>query len=292
MGEQTGIQWTDHTFNPWIGCTEVDAGCANCYARELMAGRWRKVEWGVGAERRVTSDAYWKQPYRWNAAALAEGRRRRVFCASLADVFDRTVPGDWRAWLLDLIQDTPALDWQILTKRPQLIPTLAPVLPANVWIGASVCDRRGLYRIQQLRQVRAPADWPWGSRPGPALRFLSLEPLLEDLGLLDLEGVGWVIVGGESGKGARPCELAWIRSVVSQCRAASVPVFVKQMGSRPVGSITAGDLGESRARAVATVGGAPFNLDAQTLHLRHSHGGDPAEWPEDLRIREFPAAAA
>ena len=132
---------------------------------------------------------------------------------------------------------------------------LNPAWPLpNVWLGASVEDRARMDRIDVLRQIPA------------AIRFLSLEPLLEDLGEIDLTGIDWVIIGGESGPGARLFDLSWARSIIAQCRAAGVPVFMKQVGSFAIGS-----------------GGQLRNADRK--------GGDPAEWPEDLRIRQFPNVA-
>ena len=136
MGEQTGISWTDHTFNPWIGCTAVSAACDHCYAETLA----KRYGWDFAARRR-TSENNWRNPRRWNRAAERDGVRRRVFCASLADVFDNQVPPEWRADLWDLIRACPSLDWQLLTKRPQ---NIARMLPddwgdgwPNVWLGTT-----------------------------------------------------------------------------------------------------------------------------------------------------------
>lgn len=262
--EHTKIQWADHTFNPWIGCTKVSEGCKNCYA-EALDKRFGKRRWGSSAPRERTSEANWRKPLLWNKKAQEAGERHRVFCASLADVFDAEVPQKWRNDLWSLIVATPSLDWLLLTKRPQnarwdgMMPRrwLESGTPANVWVGTSVED-------QQTAEKRIPLLL---DAPAP-VRFLSLEPLLgpvdltrlaDDVGARDgLEaGIHWVIVGGESGPGARPCEVEWIRSIVDQCRLNDVPVFVKQLGSR--------------------------------AGLTDPKGGDPAEWPMDLRVREFPA---
>jgi protein gp37 len=121
MAEKTGISWTDSTFNPWIGCTKIGPGCDHCYAEALMDRRWHRVQWGSGQQRERTSAANWKQPLLWEreheAFALMHGRRRRVFCASLADVFDNEAPPQWRGELWSLVKETPHLDWLILTKR-------------------------------------------------------------------------------------------------------------------------------------------------------------------------------
>lgn len=280
MGRDSGIQWTDHTFNPWMGCARVSPGCEHCYAETLVTGRMKLPVWGPAktTERKRTAESNWKKPLAWDRAAAKTGKRARVFCASLADVFeDHPSLAAWRTDLFALIERTPHLDWQLLTKRPE---NLLRVLPAawlasprpNVWLGTTVEDQqRARERIPRLRRV-------------PASRhFLSCEPLLEGLSLApyldtsDLHDeaarghlaspIDWVIVGGESGPGARPFNVGWARSLVAQCRAAGVPVFVKQFGARPFDG-------------------------AGTVALRDSHGGDLAEWPADLRVREFPAVPA
>jgi len=305
MAEDSKIQWTTHTFNHVRGCTKVSAGCANCYA-ETMSGRNPKVlgVWGPNGTRVVASEAQWRLPPKWDKAAALAGERHRVFCASLADVFE-----DWRGpmcdasgnrlhrgegwvqgtvisrhwysespcddepeplltmgWvrfrLFDLIEQTPHLDWLLLTKRPENVAEMVPEkwhdgFPRNVWLGASVENRAEVGRIDVLRRVTA------------AVRFLSVEPLLEDLGRLDLSGIDWVIVGGESGRGARPMNVEWARALVAQCRAAGVKVFVKQMGSNPQFQ-------------------TPDMHGPQLLTLRDRKGGEVDEFPDDLRVREFP----
>ena len=119
MGEKSAIAWTEATFNPWVGCSKVSAGCTNCYAERDFAIRRKFVEWGPGKPRRRTSEAYWKQPLKWDRQAAKDGVRRKVFCASLADVFDQEVDDSWRDDLFALIRRTPHLDWLILTKRPE-----------------------------------------------------------------------------------------------------------------------------------------------------------------------------
>jgi protein gp37 len=223
MGQTTAIDWCDHTFNPWIGCSRVDELCRHCYA-EALATRRAWATWGPHAPRRVTAPSTWLEPLRWHRAALRDGVRRRVFCASLADVFDDRRDLDLpRAWLWALIEATPGLDWLLLSKRPQHMPTLAPVAwragwPAHVWAGTSVGDRASASRLALLRQVPA------------AVRFLSCEPLLEPLPALDLTGITWVIVGGESGPGCRPITPAAVRAIRDQVKAARLPFFFKQWG--------------------------------------------------------------
>ena len=232
MGEQTAIAWCDHTFNPWIGCARVSAGCQHCYA-ETLTKRTGMAVWGANGTRTVTSDAYWRQPLKWDRAAAAAGRPALVFCASMADVFeDRPDLVDPRGRLVDLIEQTPNLCWQLLTKRPENVMRLAPHrwrdgLPGNVWIGTTVEDQaRAEQRIPALLEIPA------------AVRFLSCEPLL---GAVDLDEwisyrhrglVHWVIVGGESGPGHRALDIAQARTLVEQCERADVPVFFKQVGGR------------------------------------------------------------
>ncbi|MEQ8822619.1 MAG: phage Gp37/Gp68 family protein [Sumerlaeia bacterium] len=237
--ENTGIEWTDHTFNPWMGCEKVSAGCANCYAERDMDHRYGRVKWGPSGERVRTSASYWRKPIAWNKRAAAEGVRERVFCASLADVFeDRRELDYWRADLFDLIRRTPHLDWMLLTKRPECVRSLIDTgvsgpqeemevdwqydanPPANVWLGTSVEDQAAAdTRVPAL--LKAPA----------ALRFLSCEPLLGPVDLRPwLDGIDWVIVGGESGPAARPMHPGWARSLRDQCVAAGVPFLLKQWG--------------------------------------------------------------
>ena len=228
MAENTEIAWTDATFNPWIGCARVSPGCDNCYAEADFGSRKRRAIWGAGNPRSRTSSENWKNPRRWNrqheAFAGEHGRRRRVFCASLGDVFDKEVPEEWRRDLWALIRETQNLDWLLLTKRAQNIRRFLPEdwgdgYP-NVWLGVSVEDRKhGLPRIRQLREVPA------------RVRFLSCEPLLEDLGELDLEGIHWVIVGGESGPKARPMDREWIANIQYDCEDEGIAFFFKQWGA-------------------------------------------------------------
>ena len=219
MAETTGIEWTDATFNPWIGCTAVSPACDHCYAKTLVE-RWG----GDFAQRRHTAPANWRKPLAWNAAAARAGERKRVFCASLADVFDNQVPEEWRADLWALIRATPALDWQILTKRPQ---NIAKMLPAdwgrgyrNVWLGCTAENQTEAWRrIPHLLTASS------------ARAFLSCEPLLGALDLTPwLRGIDWVICGGESGPGARPMHPDWARALRDQCAEARVPFFFKQWG--------------------------------------------------------------
>lgn len=335
MAENSKIEWTHHTFNPWRGCAKVSDGCKHCYA-ETMSKRNPGTlgVWGPNGSRVVASEAQWRLPRKWNREAEAAGERRRVFCASLADVFEDWggpvvdsqghylgLAGDeYKPWsgsienspyrivrmddvrlrLFALIDATPNLDWLLLTKRPENIRPMMDRLSngtferdwtldwhmKNIWLGTSVENQAAAdERIPHL--LRVPA----------AVRFLSCEPLLgpvslwlpceyhapvadgppEDCGACDGfgrsplseggSGLDWVIVGGESGPKARPCDVAWIRSMRDQCKAAGVACFIKQLGAKP---------------NEATCG------DATTIRLRGPKGDDWSEWPESLRVREFP----
>jgi protein gp37 len=225
MGVSTAISWTDHTFNPWWGCERVSPGCQHCYA-EAFAKRTGHAVWGKTAERRMFGDKHWAQPLHWNAAAEAAGVPAKVFCASMADVFEDRNDVDEARWdLFELVGRTPHLIWQLLTKRPQNVAAIAPVewfdaWPSNVWLGTTVEDQqRADERIPVLREIPA------------AVRFLSCEPLLTDVNL-PLGAIDWVICGGESGPGHRPLNLDHARSLRDQCAAFVIPFFFKQVGGR------------------------------------------------------------
>ena len=302
MSENSKIEWCDHTFNPWEGCTKVSPGCAHCYA-ESRNHRFGMDNWGKDKPRRRTSASNWKKPLQWNENARYvkdSAWRPRVFCASLADWLDDEVPIDWFADLMHLIRLTPNVDWLLLTKRPQNFlsrvlwanghlaikgdienPKTDPFLltaymladwhngkpPNNVWIGTSIEDQqRADERIPELLKIPAK------------VRFLSVEPMLEMIDftshfLRSRGGLQWVIFGGESGVGARPCNVGWIRAAGTQCRLYHIAPFVKQVGSNPW--LPPRELEVRRSLP----GYKP---------LTHPKGGDPSEWPEDLRVREFP----
>lgn len=257
MAQHTKIEWCDHTFNPWEGCQKVGPGCDHCYAetRNSRFNGGQTVNWGPGAPRRRTSVANWQKPLQWQAKAAefmaTHGRRQRVFCASLADVFDNAVDPAWRLDLFRLIAKTPDLDWLLLTKRignaKAMMDAVALAQPIstlredradirwqpmdNVWIGATITSQEEADRdIPKLLDV--PAH----------MRFLSMEPLLGPVYLpqarafglhgfgTHVQGVDWVIVGGESGPGSRPMHPAWARSLRDQCAEAGVPFLFKQWG--------------------------------------------------------------
>jgi len=351
----TTIGWCDATFNPWWGCERVSPGCAHCYAdtwakRVGEGGLWSD---GAGAEHRIrhSSDQNWRQPLVWAEKARAGllpngksayGRRPRVFCSSMADVFEpRKDLGEPRERLFALIAATPELDWLVLTKRPEyakhilaapmfwlgvnghLLQMAHEVLPGsmgdwasgrsvlpNVWLGTSIENARHTYRARLLASIPA------------ALRFVSAEPLLGSLypelgpgvgqnavssaaltvgelerpgrAPLDLTGIGWVIAGGESGPHARPHRLAWTYEVVQACKDAQVPVFVKQLGAKPMatpelfmGEATVGLAGGPVRPTLAAV-----TLLERPLRLQDRKGEDPSEWPDDLRWQEWPRSPA
>ncbi|SMP31994.1 DUF5131 family protein [Shimia sagamensis] len=269
MAENSGIEWTTHTFNPWIGCTKVSPACDHCYA-EVQTARFKQVEWGPHAPRKRTSEGYWKTPLKWNRQAEGATDRPRVFCASLADVFDnhKSIQQSWRDDLWQLIKDTPNLDWLLLTKRPQ---NLYRFLPqdwsdhgwgyANVWLGTTVeSQAEANRRIPELLEHNARQH------------FLSCEPLLAPIDLTTIpyngnnyfldalrgkvwmpEGsndltpghlhngreyvmlrrsVTWVIAGGESGAMHRKADPEWFRSLRDQCLETQTPFHFKQWEGR------------------------------------------------------------
>ncbi|MCW3581607.1 phage Gp37/Gp68 family protein [Burkholderia cenocepacia] len=295
MSENSKIEWTDHTFNPFIGCTKVSPGCDHCYAEHLMDKRLHKVVWGAHGERVRTSAATWREPIRWNARHAqffaAHGRRQRVFCASLADVFDNAVPDAWRADLIDLIWNTPHLDWLLLTKRignagPMIARALelagrgvnTPWPWSNVWLGATI-----------VNQTEADRDIPKLLAAPARVRFLSIEPLLGPIDLTAVrytaspgyfgdalqwhhqphcsrderyQAIDWVIVGGESGADARPMHPDWARDLRDQCATAGVPFLFKQWGEWAPGENCGGP--PTRTERVADWFGDEWSFSAMT----------------------------
>lgn len=242
MGE-TSIAWTDYTFNPWWGCTRVSPGCQHCYA-EAFSHRLGLDLWGPEAGRRFFDDKHWAEPRLWERRRLKGDPRHRVFCASMADVFEvrtdayeNAVLDNERRKLWRLIEDTPALTWQLLTKRPENWRRLVPerwteAWPDNAWALVSVEDNeRAEQRIPLLLEIPALVR---GISYEPALELVDFDlwlfPELED-GRAMQSGLNWMIYGGESGAGARPNDLAWARAVRDQCRQASVAFFMKQAGA-------------------------------------------------------------
>lgn len=267
MGENSKIEWTTHTFNPWVGCQKVGPGCDFCYAEDMMDKRYGRVEWGPHGDRLRTAPANWRKPLAWNKAADGTGERPRVFCASLADWADthKSIPHGWREDLGDLIEATPNMDWLLLTKRignadEVLGEMFTYQVPSNVWVGITVVNQaeadRDIPKLLALKRTR-----------GIGMVFLSIEPLLGAIDLAHIpmskpdeqtvfrainaltgrRGHGskfgytetcdplqphldWVIVGGESGSNARPMHPDWARSLRDQCAAAGVPFLFKQWG--------------------------------------------------------------
>lgn len=226
MGKETAISWCDHTFNPWWGCVKVSPACAHCYAATFSKRLGYDI-WGQNSPRRWFGAEHWREPVKWNAAAEKAGVRRRVFCASMADVFEQgssDLDGQ-RANLWALIESTPMLDWLLLTKRAGFIARMVPPTwlrepRPNVWYGATVESPDELWRVYQLRDIPA------------AVRFISYEPALADVPTWPLIGIHWLIAGGESGAGFRPPEADWLRSTRDQCVAAGVAFHFKQWGGR------------------------------------------------------------
>lgn len=257
MSDKSKIEWTGASWNPVRGCTKVSPGCKHCYA-ETFAERFRGVPghpYEEGFDLRLVPEKL-EEPLSWR-------KPRRIFVNSMSDLFHEGIPDDYILKVAEVMAKANWHTYQVLTKRSARMTTLhnAILRPyarlSHIWWGVSVEDKKyGLPRIDHLRAADI------------AVRFLSIEPLLEDIGNLNLDGIHWVIVGAESGHGARPFDLQWARSIIAQCREQRVPCFVKQIGRRP------------------TDGGIPI-----ALALSEFKGGNPAEWPTDLRVREFPALA-
>ncbi len=220
MADSTQIAWTDSTFNPWWGCTKIAPGCDNCYAaafdKRIGGKHWEN-------QPRTMSEAYWQKPLRWHQQVQATGLMHKVFCGSMCDWTDNNAPAGQLVRLWDTIRLTPDLDWQLLTKRAV---NIKKRLPSdwdegydNVWLGVTVENcKHGLKRLEILKTIPA------------YIRFISVEPLLECLGPVDLNGIDWVIVGGESGPHARPMNKDWVYSLQRQCHEQNTPFFFKQWG--------------------------------------------------------------
>lgn len=284
MAVISNISWTRSTFNPWIGCTKVGPGCDHCYAETLDSRkRWGGVaHWGPGVPRHRTSASNWKQPRAWNRQATKTGEFWPVFCASLADVFDNEVDPAWRSDLLALIYDTPALTWLLLTKRIGNVSRLMEQcsepgrqwkLPPNVWLGITAVTQDELERdLPKLAEIPATTRW------------LSLEPQISTIDITPAAGiVQWAITGGESGRHARRYDVAWPRQIVADCRRHGIAPFVKQLG------------GFTTWRGGSHPGQHwPDGTHFEDMHglwrvrLAEPAGANPDEWPEDLRVREFP----
>lgn len=233
MGETTEIAWADSTFNPWIGCTKISPGCDNCYAEAFLDKRLHRVQWGPHGERKRTSAANWHEPVQWNNRARgfrsSFGRRRRVFCSSLADVFDNQVPQGWLADQFQLMADTPELDWLLLTKRPEniekMLKRINVAMPwPNIWLGFTAEDQEHFDR-----------RWPIMREIPAVVRFCSYEPAIGPLRLLsgnNVAGLDWLICGGESGPGHRPMDLQWEEFIRNDCLGLGIAYFFKQLAGK------------------------------------------------------------
>ena len=228
MAAKSKIEWTDHTWNPWLGCTEVGPACDHCYARTLMADRFGRVVWGAGNDRIKTSAANWHEPYKWNRVAMADGTIATVFCLSLGDIWDNEVDPVWRRQAFKVMQETQNLLYLILSKRignaEKMCDPLAGCepLPRNAALGATMVTQEEWDRdIPKLKRA--------AKNLGAQFTFASVEPML---GPIEPRGQlpDWVIVGGESGPHARPMHPDWARSLRDQCVPAGVPFFFKQWG--------------------------------------------------------------
>lgn len=228
MGRDTKIEWADHTWNPWIGCTRVSPACNHCYAEAMMDHRMGRVRWGAGEDRKRTGTATWSEPIRINSRAAAAGRIETVFCLSLGDIWDTEVDAAWQHAAFQVMESTPHLVYLLLSKRiGNAVRMCDPEkggrpLPRNAALGATMVNQAEWDRdIAKLKEA--------GARLGALFTFSSIEPML---GPIDAHGLfpDWVIVGGESGPGARPMHPDWTRSMRDQCAAAGVPFFFKQHG--------------------------------------------------------------
>jgi protein gp37 len=363
----TKIEWCDYTMNPWMGCSKVAAGCTHCYAETLMDSRWGKVQWGPNGTRVMASEATWRNPVKWNKAAEGAAERPRVFCASLADIFEdwqgpivdakgkrlytyvdhnaSAIDGshgatmdDLRRKLFALIDATPNLDWLIHTKRPENSRRMWPPT-------CQKCKDRGWYLARFADNYPTPCDEcdrkarslglslqhgqyakPTGGRPNvwlltsvaeqcdadkniPELLMcrslapvlgVSAEPLIGPIDFwpympssehgpaMDGSHLDWVIVGGESGHGARACNLNWVDDIRDQCQAAGVPVFIKQLGAHPFFPFG----GNTQEWQSTSKEYSQTHGDVRCINLRDKKGGDWSEWPEDLRVRQYPEVSA
>ena len=283
----TKIQWTEKTWNPLVGCSRVSEGCRHCYAERTA---FRNAAMGIPQYKGLTKktksgEIHWKKP-------------SRIFVNSMSDLFHEKVKDEWIDHIFAIMATAVQHTFQVLTKRPGRMADYAqaladgrrrlpPVwdereqrerhwegLPPNVWLGVSVED-----------QATADERIPLLLKTPAAIRWVSYEPALGpvDFSSCLADGLDWIVVGGESGPGARRFDLAWARQTIAQCRAAGVAVFVKQMGSRPI---------VCRHPAPLDAWEPVTGQNGQPIQLTNTKGGDMAEWPKALRVRDYPAAAA
>jgi protein gp37 len=228
MAANSKIEWTRHTWNPWIGCTEVSPACDHCYARAMMADRYGRVEWGAGKPRQRTSEVTRRMPLRWNRAAAAAGERHTVFCLSLGDIWDNEIDPAWRAEVFDMAAATPNLIYLFLSKRignvAKMVEALGGRLPANAALGATMVNQMEWDR--DSRKLRAA-----GERLEALFTFASVEPMLGPIQVGDW-CPDWVICGGESGRQARDMDPDWARNLKAQVLVRGNAFFMKQMARK------------------------------------------------------------
>jgi protein gp37 len=226
MAENSKIEWTTHTFNPWIGCTKVSPACDDCYA-EALAGRYGWAKWGAGEVRHRTSASNWRNPLAWDRKAQAAGVRPFVFCASLADIFDNEVDPQWRGDLFRLIGSTTNLVWLLLTKRIGNVRKMVDVMPRNVAVGATMANPEE-YDRDRMKLLDVKREFQ------PEFTFASIEPMLGPV-ILDCNAPDWIICGGESGRSPREMDPQWARDLRDGARRFNRKFFMKQMtGKKPI----------------------------------------------------------
>lgn len=318
MAETTNIAWCDSTFNPWIGCTKVGPGCDHCYAAVSTPARAIGIKWGPHEKRHRTSKTTWNQVLKWNKAQEARlaidpnAPPWRVFCASLADVFDNEVPWEWREDLWTWIELASSLSWLIVTKRVGNVADMVPEywmrdgFPPNVRLLITVVSQEEAERdIPKLLALPCKN----GISYEPALAMVDFSPYLIPRhwrsdgsctrgDIYPGRVLEWIIVGGESdqaGHKARPFDIGWAESTIAQCKAANVPVFMKQIGSMPVNwcssslvsDVLDGDMCDNFE--ASEQGATCWGCGTRCVYLKDRAGADPTEWPADLRVQEFPA---
>ena len=255
MAENTAIQWTDNTLNFWWGCQKVSQGCSNCYAESFSKRVGRDI-WGPpAATQRWRTKGTWNDVLKWQRQAAKTGQRKKVFTMSMGDFFeDHPQVNSWRLEALDILEACDMLDFQLLTKRPENILKMVPgdwrkEWPEHVWIGTSV-ENQAVANERIPHLINIPA----------MVKFLSMEPLLETVDILCLDKFDWVIVGGESGHHSREMPMSAVRSIIEDCQEFDVALFIKQMGE----------------------------VQVRKMGLADKKGGDWDEWPDHLKIRQFP----
>ena len=256
MGENSKISWTDHSWNCWIGCTKVSPGCERCYAEADQDLKYHRAKWGKDQPRSKTKT--WGDPLKWNKKALAEGERKKVFVNSLSDFFDTELTDEWRNEAIKIMHQCSMLDFLLLTKRSTYMRDYFSnhIMPFNVWPGVTVENQEYTKRIPNLQAIQ--------NHP---IKWLSVEPILGEIDLHPYlsgpDAISWVIVGGESGEGARQVDLGWMRYLKEQCEEADVAFFCKQLGE----NWKDGDI-ETKTP------GKKWDVIA--------------EFPEELRIQQYP----